>query len=325
MHNLVELLRTPQLCGFCLFSMRFIVMIDLLSTLVAPVTIGYLVYLVVVVSVDGGTIPLTSVFLLAALYGLQAIIFLLHRRFDMIGWMLVYICGLPLWSFILPLYSFWHMDDFSWGNTRIVIGEHGERLLVHHEGTFDPAEIPHMTWEAYENELWEHGSQHSDAPLGLRGVAAAPDQDPRYSFADDADAWYEDASLLGKDCPASMLGGERPASLKNDAVSMHHDDMFAAPMAPTNVARASGVSWGAAAEPPAPPDDAVSLVNLNPAPRLPPNEIIRHDIRRMVATCDLATVTKRQLRARLQDMYGCPIDEKKAYINAQIEAALREV
>lgn len=45
----------------------------------------------------------------------------------------------------------------------------------------------------------------------------------------------------------------------------------------------------------------------------------------MVATCDLATVTKRQLRARLQDMYGCPIDEKKAYINAQIEAALREV
>ena len=324
-HNLVELLRTPQLCGFCLFSMRFIVMIDLLSTLVAPVTIGYLVYLVVVVSVDGGTIPLTSVFLLAALYGLQAIIFLLHRRFDMIGWMLVYICGLPLWSFILPLYSFWHMDDFSWGNTRIVIGEHGERLLVHHEGTFDPAEIPHMTWEAYENELWEHGSQHSDAPLGLRGVAAAPDQDPRYSFADDADAWYEDASLLGKDRPASMLGGERPASLKNDAVSMHHDDLFAAPMAPTNVARASGVSWGAAAEPPAPPDDAVSLVNLNPAPRLPPNEIIRHDIRRMVATCDLATVTKRQLRARLQDMYGCPIDEKKAYINAQIEAALREV
>ena len=75
----------------------------------------------------------------------------------------------------------------------------------------------------------------------VRGVAAAPDQDPRYSFADDADAWYEDASLLGKDRPASMLGGERPASLKNDAVSMHHDDLFAAPMAPTNVARASGV------------------------------------------------------------------------------------
>lgn len=36
-HNLVELLRTPHLCGFCLFSMRFVVMIDLLSTIIAYV------------------------------------------------------------------------------------------------------------------------------------------------------------------------------------------------------------------------------------------------------------------------------------------------
>lgn len=48
--------------------------------------------------------------MLAAIYGLQAIIFLLNRKFEMIGWMIVYIIGIPIWSFFLPLYSFWHMD-----------------------------------------------------------------------------------------------------------------------------------------------------------------------------------------------------------------------
>ena len=66
-------------------------------------------------------------------------------------------------------------------------------------------------------------------------------------------------------------------------------------------------------------------LDSRPVGRLPPNEIIRLDIRRIIASSDLTTITKRQLRAQLQDMYGCPIDEKKAYINTQIEAALRDM
>ncbi len=27
---------------------------------------------------------------------------------------------MPVFAFYLPLYSFWHNDDFTWGNTRIV-------------------------------------------------------------------------------------------------------------------------------------------------------------------------------------------------------------
>jgi len=44
-HNLGELIFLEQLCGFCCFSMRFIVMIDLLSTLTQPVTVAYVSYL----------------------------------------------------------------------------------------------------------------------------------------------------------------------------------------------------------------------------------------------------------------------------------------
>lgn len=40
-HNLAELIFLDQLCGFCCFSMRFIVMIDLLSTIIQPVTVAY--------------------------------------------------------------------------------------------------------------------------------------------------------------------------------------------------------------------------------------------------------------------------------------------
>ena len=302
-HNLVELLKTPQLCGFCLFSMRFIVLIDLLSTIIAPVTIGYLVYLVVVVAVDGGTIPMTSVILLVAIYGLQAVIFLLHRRFDMIGWMIVYILGLPLWSLILPLYSFWHMDDFSWGNTRIVTGEHGEKLLVHQEGSFDAKEIPHRTWEDYENELWTHRNT-DEAPQVLREPSPTI---LSHDIASTMKAWpnvAEDATSLIDDAGGKYASGV--STMDESGLAWPDGDL---PMQPTH-------TESAAREAP---------LDSRPAGRLPPNEIIRLDIRRIIASSDLTTITKRQLRAQLQDMYGCPIDEKKAYINTQIEAALRDM
>lgn len=40
-HNLAELVFLDQLCGFCCFSMRFVVMIDLLSTVIQPVSVAY--------------------------------------------------------------------------------------------------------------------------------------------------------------------------------------------------------------------------------------------------------------------------------------------
>jgi len=32
------------------------------------------------------------------------------------------LAGTPVFYFLMPLYSFWHMDDFSWGTTRQVSG-----------------------------------------------------------------------------------------------------------------------------------------------------------------------------------------------------------
>lgn len=76
-------------------------------------------------------IPIISIILIIAVYGLQALVFVLRRKWDMIGWMVFYILAIPAFSFFLPLYSFWKMDDFSWGQTRIVLGESGKKLVVH--------------------------------------------------------------------------------------------------------------------------------------------------------------------------------------------------
>lgn len=147
-HNLAEML-TVDLCGFCCFSMRFVVLIDLFGTIILPATFCYLVYLVVSVA-NGGQFPLISIIMLAAVYGLQAVIFLIKRQWQHIGWMLIYIMAYPIWSLILPVYSFWKQDDFSWGNTRVVIGEKGAKKLiaVDDEG-YDPRSIPLQRWDDY--------------------------------------------------------------------------------------------------------------------------------------------------------------------------------
>ena len=149
-HNLVELIRLKDMCGFCCFSMRFVVLIDLTGTIILPASCIYLGWLIYRVASGTGQFPLISIVMLAAVYGLQALIFILKRQWQHVGWMIIYLLAFPVYFFILPVYSFWNQDNFSWGNTRIVIGEKGNKpvVAVHDEG-FDPRSIPLQRWDDY--------------------------------------------------------------------------------------------------------------------------------------------------------------------------------
>lgn len=149
-HNLVELAALKDLCGFCCFSMRFVVLVDLLGTIILPATCVYLGYLLYRVGSHTGPFPIISIAMLAGVYGLQAIIFIVKRQWQHIGWMIIYLIAFPIYSFILPLYSFWKQDDFTWGNTRVVIGEKGDKrvIAVEDEG-FDPRSVPLQRWDDY--------------------------------------------------------------------------------------------------------------------------------------------------------------------------------
>ena len=56
--------------------------------------------------------------MIGAMYSLQVLVFILRRKWDMVGWMVFYILAIPIFPFMLPIYSFWRMDDFSWHATR---------------------------------------------------------------------------------------------------------------------------------------------------------------------------------------------------------------
>ena len=273
-HNLAELVPLEQLCGFCCFSMRFVVLLDLLSTVIQPVMIAYIIYLIVWLIIDTNVIPYTAFIILGAVYGLQAILFILRRKWDMIGWMFIYILALPVFTLALPLYSFWHMDDFSWGNTRTITGEKGQQVILSDEGKFDPDSIPKKKWDEYQSEMWE--TQQS-----LR------DDRSEYSGFSYATKSYNAAAAAAAAGSHSDYGGGASRSVsyfdlpRYGSVTPSHADL------------------------------EMSDLSL-----LPSEDAILAEIRDILSTSDLMTVTKKSVKLELERRFGVNLDARKQYINS---------
>lgn len=99
-------------------------------------------------------VPIIPLALLGAILGLPAILIMLTtRRRVYIFWMLIYLLALPIWNFVLPVYAFWHFDDFSWGQTRKVAGEGGDKGHGGGEGEVDGGlEVVKRRWVDWECE-----------------------------------------------------------------------------------------------------------------------------------------------------------------------------
>ncbi|CAH7686592.1 chitin synthase-domain-containing protein [Phakopsora pachyrhizi] len=187
-HNLGELLFLEDMCGFCCFSMRFFVILDLIGTVILPSTTVYIIYLIVVVSLRQTAVPIISLVIIAAVYGLQAVIFLLKREWGLVFWMIIYLMAYPIWSFFLPIYSFWHFDDFSWGNTRVVVGEgkHKKVLADTDDVGFDPSMIPLRKFADYQAAIWDDEDKSSRVAGGYPGGVGGgrrPDSAGGFSMA----------------------------------------------------------------------------------------------------------------------------------------------
>ncbi|KAH8681030.1 chitin synthase-like protein [Xylariales sp. PMI_506] len=295
-HNLMELIPMAQLCGFCCFSMRFIVFMDLLSTVVQPVTLAYIAYLIALVISDTTVIPITAFIMLGAIYGLQAIIFILRRKWEMIGWMIIYILAIPVFSFGLPLYAFWNMDDFNWGNTRVVAGEKGKKVVISDEGKFDPASIPRKKWEEYQAELWEAQTSRDDVRSEISGYSYATRQNV-------APSEYYGGSQHG-----STHGIVPPYDMRNFGGAAHMSRMSLAPSEmPGNRASQFGGSqfFGNQGE--------MEMSNLA---SLPSDDALLTEIREILRTADLMTVTKKGIKQELERRFNVPLDARRAYINS---------
>ncbi|OIR58135.1 MAG: class-IV chitin synthase, partial [Amphiamblys sp. WSBS2006] len=128
-HNLFELVLVPEMCGVFCFSMKFIVVVELIGTLVLPAAITFT--LVFIVQSIIGPPQYLEIALLLAIFILPGLLtIIIKSKLSYSGWMLIYILSLPIWNGVFPLYSYWHFDDFSWGKTSKV-EEGKERAGAH--------------------------------------------------------------------------------------------------------------------------------------------------------------------------------------------------
>ncbi|EIW53333.1 glycosyltransferase family 2 protein [Trametes versicolor FP-101664 SS1] len=316
-HNLGELVFLDQLCGFCCFSMRFVVMIDLLSTIIQPVTVAYLVYLIYLAAGEHSQIPTLSIILIAAVYGIQALVFILRRKWDMIGWMVFYILAIPVFSLLLPLYSFWRMDDFSWGQTRVVLGEAGKKIIVHDEGKFDPRSIPLKSWNDYENELWDKESNHSIGSWV-----------PPTKMRNDGYAESQTASVYGRETMYEPAMSRAYSPAPSQAQMMYPPPGYQS----GRNTPLSHVMMPGVLHQPMPSRPASNYLDVQiPATRSPDDQDfmggpsdaeIEHAVEERLRNADLTTVTKREIRRRLEEQFGMDLSARKRVINDAIDRVL---
>lgn len=298
-HNLIELIPLQQLCGFCCFSMRFVVFIDLLSTVVQPIIVAYIGYLIYTCIAHPNSIPITAFILLGAIYGLQAIIFIIRRKWEMIGWMFIYILATPIFACALPLYSFWYMDDFSWGNTRMVTGESGKQVLISDEGKFDPDSIPKKKWEEYQAELWEAAeTQRDDSRSEISGVSyATKSWLPAGSIYGGGDnGFYPPSRPMSQLGVGPMYGGP----FSNSRMSL----------APSDNGMGMGRNYSGGSE--------MELAEL----QLPTDDALLAEIRDILRSADLMSVTKKSIKLELERRFGVPLEARRLYIGSATEAIL---
>ncbi|KAG9288075.1 hypothetical protein G9A89_017670 [Geosiphon pyriformis] len=299
-HNLMELMFLPEMCGFCCFSMRFVVFIDLFGTLILPSTVIYIIYLIWAVATKKQTLPIIALAMLAAVYGLQAIIFILKRQWQHVGWMIIYLLAFPIFSFFIPVYAFWHFDDFSWGNTRMVVGEKGIKQVSVADEKFDEESIPKKKWADYEQEMWEVGTTGSHESIRSRSTArtyhSKGSQAPRvvggnyetgsqyggsqYGGAGSVTDYYRDTNLAAQDKRSRSRSPvpRYPSEYRNSRYSTGGVDQ----MSETRNSTLEGV--------PSRPMSAYS----SPGADGPTEDEVLIEIRNILATANLMNITKKQ-------------------------------
>lgn len=234
----MELVRVRNLCGTFCFSMQFVVFMDLLGTATLPVAIALTYSLVVsmILSPPNDFEKAIPLILLLAVIGLPAVLILITtRKVVYVFWMLIYLVALPVWNFLLPIYSFWHFDDFSWGETRKVEGE--LKGAGHDDGkaTLGRSTLPMRRWEDWERsrlrKLKRDEKRRRDMekafPQGfttVNGDLAAPRNFDTYSHADTSDTISVTSSE--EDMWGAQIGGynEHSASYPPPPVGLTYLD-----------------------------------------------------------------------------------------------------
>jgi len=287
-------------------------------------------------------LPTIALIMLAAVYGLQAVIFILKRQWQHIGWMIIYLIAFPLFSFFIPVYSFWHFDDFSWGNTRVVVGEKGKKqVITTDEEKFDEKMIPKKKWADYEQEMWEVNTAEShESGLSKRSGASGHSYKSRGSGRgyNDNGSQYGGSQYGGG---GSVYGGSqyggggdyyRDTNLgaPNDRRPRSRSPVPRYPSSESNRMSRSYSNSGDDIKSSArnnsdleylpPPSRPISSYTIDGGPT---DEEVLIEIRQILQTANLMSITKKQVREQLTAVFNMDMTSRKEFINNSIELILQ--
>ncbi|KAJ3247630.1 hypothetical protein HDU78_003743 [Chytriomyces hyalinus] len=135
-HNLMELMQMRDLCGVFCCGMRFLVLLEFIGTVVLPAAFPLFATQMIMAAMSG-SVPLIPVCITSSILFLPGILIsILSCNPINILWMIVYFISLPIWTVLLPLWAFWNIDDYGWGETRKIQGDTHrptEDLRISHE------------------------------------------------------------------------------------------------------------------------------------------------------------------------------------------------
>ena len=128
----------------------------------------------IVAAIRHTPVPTIPLVLLALILGLPGVLIVMTaHRASYILWMFIYLMSLPIWNGVLPAYSYWKFDDFSWGDTRKTAGEKTKKAGLEYEGEFDGSKILMRKWGEFEMERRlkgpSAGYQPVNSPYGQHG------------------------------------------------------------------------------------------------------------------------------------------------------------
>jgi chitin synthase len=223
--------------------------------------------------------------------------------------MIVYILAIPVFSFAIPIYAFWHFDDFSWGNTRIVVGEKGQKKAVGpEEGNFDPETIPTKRWSEHEEEMMENGFWEKESQCSRHSKESECScQKQAHSRCSSAQSYEEGCSVHSHSTHHSMPSVMPPPPRGLADMSITGGSMYTDLGAHFNGMNFTGNG---------------SIVGSHSYYGMPSDVVLVQEIEKILDQHDLMQLTKKQVRDSLSEMFGVDMSCKKDFINKNIDQLL---
>lgn len=111
-HNTLELFKIPS--GCCLSMTKAVAFLDLITSMILPTLVAYIVYLLFLFVTDAQDIDRPVLIILGYAIGMQMLTSLMVFRWDHLIWFPFFLfIGIPFFYLLLPIYAFLKMDDCS--------------------------------------------------------------------------------------------------------------------------------------------------------------------------------------------------------------------